>query len=191
MKQLTGEKQYTIEDVAEELSASLKVIRRYVASGQLPASQVGTKYKIGERDFQTFCATYTEVDQSAGVRRLKTIRAQFLPGFGVDPEARDMRKRGKIVGDDVAAGRVAVVDETRRRHKRLTSNFGDVSGDDVNWQDIRKVWKSPKRSKKMTFVDLFCGAGGLSKGLEMAGMEGICGLDWFDEGKGRKYRRAG
>lgn len=33
----------------------------------------------------------------------------------------------------------------------------------------------------MTFVDLFCGAGGLSKGLEMAGLEGICGLDWFNE----------
>lgn len=33
----------------------------------------------------------------------------------------------------------------------------------------------------MTFVDLFCGAGGLSKGLEMSGLEGICGLDWFKE----------
>ena len=31
------------------------------------------------------------------------------------------------------------------------------------------------------FVDLFCGAGGLSKGLEMSGLEGICGLDWFKE----------
>lgn len=33
----------------------------------------------------------------------------------------------------------------------------------------------------MTFVDLFCGAGGLSKGLEMAGLCGICGLDFFYE----------
>ena len=33
----------------------------------------------------------------------------------------------------------------------------------------------------MTFVDLFCGAGGLSKGLEMAGLQGICGLDFFKE----------
>ena len=188
MKQITEERQYTIEDVAEELGASLKVIRRYVASGQLPASQIGTKYKIGERDFQMFCDSYTEVDQTDGARRIKTIKAQFLPGFGVDPEARDMRKRGKVVGEDVAAGKVEVADETRRSHKRLTSNFGDVSGDDVNWQDIRKVWKSPKRSKKMTFVDLFCGAGGLSKGLEMAGMEGICGLDWFDEA-GQTYAR--
>lgn len=50
----------------------------------------------------------------------------------------------------------------------------------VNWADIRKYWDKPTQSK-MTFVDLFCGAGGLSKGLEMAGLEGICGLDWFNE----------
>ena len=40
----------------------------------------------------------------------------------------------------------------------------------------------------MTFVDLFCGAGGLSKGLEMAGLRGICGLDFFEEA-GLTYRR--
>ena len=40
----------------------------------------------------------------------------------------------------------------------------------------------------MTYVDLFCGAGGLSKGLEMAGLQGICGLDWFDEA-GMTYER--
>ena len=52
--------------------------------------------------------------------------------------------------------------------------------DDVNWVDISKVWNNPGKSE-MTFVDLFCGAGGLSKGLELAGLEGVCGLDWFDE----------
>lgn len=50
----------------------------------------------------------------------------------------------------------------------------------VNWTDISSLWDNPGASK-MTFVDLFCGAGGLSKGLEMAGMQGICGLDWFKE----------
>jgi len=49
-----------------------------------------------------------------------------------------------------------------------------------NVTDISKWWKNPNKSK-MTFVDLFCGAGGLSKGLEMSGLEGICGLDWFKE----------
>lgn len=49
-----------------------------------------------------------------------------------------------------------------------------------NTIDITEYWNNPTKSK-MTFVDLFCGAGGLSKGLEMSGLEGICGLDWFKE----------
>ena len=59
--------------------------------------------------------------------------------------------------------------------------------DDVNWFDVSPFWDEPAASA-MTFVDLFCGAGGLSKGLEMAGLEGICGLDWFDEA-GQTYER--
>lgn len=49
-----------------------------------------------------------------------------------------------------------------------------------NWIDISDVWDRDSKST-MTFVDLFCGAGGLSKGLEMSGLKGICGLDWFKE----------
>lgn len=52
--------------------------------------------------------------------------------------------------------------------------------DDVHWGDISQQWDNPSPSS-LTFVDLFCGAGGLSKGLEMAGLEGICGLDCFKE----------
>ena len=59
--------------------------------------------------------------------------------------------------------------------------------DIVNWADISSQWVSPT-SSSMTFVDLFCGAGGLSKGFEMAGLQGVCGLDWFDEA-GQTYRR--
>ena len=59
--------------------------------------------------------------------------------------------------------------------------------DMVNWYDLSKVWKKPSKSN-MTFVDCFCGAGGLSKGLEMSGIEGICGLDWFKEA-GMTYER--
>lgn len=62
-----------------------------------------------------------------------------------------------------------------------------VRSDDVNWIDIRDCWNAPGNSS-MTFVDCFCGAGGLSKGLEMAGLIGICGLDWFKEA-GRTYER--
>lgn len=52
--------------------------------------------------------------------------------------------------------------------------------DCINWVDIIEYWEKPTQSK-MTYVDLFCGAGGLSKGFEMAGLEGICGLDFFKE----------
>lgn len=58
---------------------------------------------------------------------------------------------------------------------------------DVEFVDISKEWNKMKKSD-MTFVDLFCGAGGLSKGLELAGLQGICGLDWFEEA-GMTYRR--
>lgn len=56
----------------------------------------------------------------------------------------------------------------------------EKSGDIVNWIDIDRFWDNPPTSQ-MTFVDLFCGAGGLSKGLEMSGLKGICGLDFFKE----------
>lgn len=56
-----------------------------------------------------------------------------------------------------------------------------------SWIDISKEWEKPKE-QDLTFVDLFCGAGGLSKGLEMSGMHGVCGLDWFKEA-GMTYRR--
>ena len=69
--------------------------------------------------------------------------------------------------------------------KLRTKNL--AAKDNVNWVDISKVWKDPGPSE-MTFVDLFCGAGGLSKGLELAGLEGVCGLDWFDEA-GQTYAR--
>jgi DNA (cytosine-5)-methyltransferase 1 len=60
--------------------------------------------------------------------------------------------------------------------KQTTSNNNAT----VNYVDISKYWNNPCKSE-MTFVDLFCGAGGLSKGLEMAGLQGICGLDFFKE----------
>ncbi len=50
----------------------------------------------------------------------------------------------------------------------------------IHWCDISTSWSNPTHSK-LTFVDLFCGAGGLAKGLEEAGLEAICGLDYFKE----------
>lgn len=65
---------------------------------------------------------------------------------------------------------------------RFTSDdvFNSSPQPEINWGDISPFWNDAGKSN-MTFVDLFCGAGGLSKGLEMAGLEGICGLDFFKE----------
>ena len=51
--------------------------------------------------------------------------------------------------------------------------------DEVNWTNVSDSW-STKRRTRLTYVDLFSGAGGISKGFEMAGMAGIYGLDHFD-----------
>lgn len=52
--------------------------------------------------------------------------------------------------------------------------------DIVNWVDISEEWDNPKKNK-LTSADLFCGAGGMAKGFEMAGFKPVCGLDWFKE----------
>lgn len=66
-------------------------------------------------------------------------------------------------------------------HKKYATKVAAPKKEDlVDWADITPFWDNPS-SSEMTFVDLFCGAGGLSKGLEMAGLQGICGLDFFKE----------
>ena len=57
----------------------------------------------------------------------------------------------------------------------------------IDWTDIFKYWNKLKKSS-LTFVDLFSGAGGITKGFELAGLKGICGLDWF-EAAGKTYRK--
>lgn len=58
--------------------------------------------------------------------------------------------------------------------------------DIVNWTDISDVWDGTTPSE-FTSADLFCGAGGMAKGFEMAGFNQVCGLDWFKEA-GMTYR---
>jgi DNA (cytosine-5)-methyltransferase 1 len=56
----------------------------------------------------------------------------------------------------------------------------------INWLDISEEWDKPEQSD-FTSADLFCGAGGMAKGFEMAGFKQVCGLDWFKEA-GITYR---
>jgi DNA (cytosine-5)-methyltransferase 1 len=58
--------------------------------------------------------------------------------------------------------------------------------DIVNWIDISDDWDGTSISE-YTSADLFCGAGGMAKGFEMAGFNQVCGLDWFKEA-GMTYR---
>ena len=120
---------YSIQQVAEILNTTQKVVRRIVASGEIESTKVGTKYSISESallDYQN--RTHTEYNLFG---EPETVKQKYTP------------KAPNLV-------------------------------------DISSFWSHPTKSK-MTFVDLFCGAGGLSKGLEMSGLEGICGLDWFKE----------
>ncbi len=59
--------------------------------------------------------------------------------------------------------------------------------DVINWTDITEDWEHP-RSHSLTSVDLFCGAGGMTKGFELAGFKPLAGLDWFKEA-GETYSR--
>lgn len=122
------EKTYTLNEVAAMMGMTLKVIRRFVASGELKAFKKNNSYSISEENLQNF---KKYIDK--GEHRKHTIKV-------------------------------------------ATSKKEDL----VHWADITPFWDNPAASE-MTFVDLFCGAGGLSKGLEMAGLQGICGLDFFQE----------
>ncbi len=51
--------------------------------------------------------------------------------------------------------------------------------DRVNWIQIDDLWDDVKNSD-LTFIDLFSGAGGITKGFEMAGLQGTYGLDNYE-----------
>lgn len=66
------------------------------------------------------------------------------------------------------------------------TNPKSTKTDVVNWMDISEDWDNPQKND-YTSADLFCGAGGMAKGFEMAGFNQVCGLDWFKEA-GMTYR---
>lgn len=102
-----------------------------------------------------------------------------IPKSAVDDFINNHKTNNTIVGYNLFGEAETVVKNNNQPRTR--------NSDDVNWIDIEDEWTKPNKSD-LTFVDLFCGAGGLSKGLELAGLQGICGLDWFKEA-GMTYRR--
>lgn len=136
---------YSINDVAKEMGMSLKIVRRFVASGELKTTKQNNSYSVSKEDFIAF---KKYIEEGEHQKHAQEVADTF----------KDVPQKN-LFGED-----------------SVESPNGDV----VNWADIKEFWENPSKSQ-MTFVDLFCGAGGLSKGFEMAGLEGICGLDFFKE----------
>ena len=130
---------YSIDEVDEKLSVSVKSVRRLVASGELESIRVSNLYRISQEALDEFIRKNSS-------KTLNDNKQQNINLFG-EP-----------------------IVQLPESYKPQAPNVVDIS----------KFWDNPTKSE-MTFVDLFCGAGGLSKGLEMSGLEGICGLDWFKE----------
>ena len=143
---------YLIDEVAEKLGISIKSVRRMVASGELKSVKIRNLYRISKET----CGDFLQSQQ------FSLFSEELGPSEEKSKKKRDRKPRVCINSSEV-------VDIS-----------GNVKKDDVNWVDISTLWENPTQSK-MTFVDIFCGAGGLSKGLELSGLEGICGLDWFKE----------
>ena len=139
---------YSISEVAQHLSLSIKTIRRHIASGNLEYTKIGNVYRIPRSALEYF------------------INGKDSQG----PISYN------LFGEPIDNSTIA-------KSKKVICK----SADKINWKDISHLWENSPESD-YTFVDLFCGAGGLSKGLEMSGMNGICGLDWFKEA-GMTYRR--
>lgn len=94
--------------------------------------------------------------------------------------------KSKLVAIDNCSDKV-LVEKNIKIKKKSTNNYRNNHKDSVNWCDVSDLWDNSSQTD-LTFVDLFSGAGGITKGFELAGLQGICGLDFFKEA-GMTYRR--
>ena len=79
----------------------------------------------------------------------------------------------------------SVYENTKLKESNIATSKSKKT-DIINWIDISDSWDKTTPNE-FTSADLFCGAGGMAKGFEMAGFNQICGLDWFKEA-GTTYR---
>lgn len=147
---------YSIDEIASKLNISIKSVRRMVASGELKSVKIRNLYRISKEALNDYLQNHTVIPNS----KSSLFSEDELKQMEVEPQKK---KRGRP-----------------RRTTNIEELTSESNTDDINWVDISENWNNPSEST-MTFVDLFCGAGGLSKGLEMAGLQGVCGLDWFKE----------
>lgn len=126
-------------------------------------TDVSEKLGLSQKSIRRYIAS----GQLGAVKIGSTYR---IPKGSLEFFINNQKDTVKVVNYDLFGN---IVDNTPKIINRPKS-------DAVNWFDISQDWDNPKKSE-MTFVDCFCGAGGLSKGLELSGLQGICGLDWFKE----------
>lgn len=171
---------YSIIDVATELGLSQKTIRRHIASGKLGSIKIGNVYRIPKDSLEDFLNHKNESDLKS---ELETLTDNNTPSKDDLKRIKQIKK--KLNQDFNLFGKK--ITQKSLLDKKRTLNYKSNSKDDVNWIDIGDVWDNPDKSE-LTFVDLFSGAGGISKGFELAGLKGICGMDWFDAA-GKTYRK--
>ncbi len=93
--------------------------------------------------------------------------------------SEDLQPYYNLFGEKISLENLNKIDKTNS--SKLRNHYG------INWVEIFDNWENPSKSN-LTFVDLFSGAGGITKGFELAGLKGICGMDWFKEA-GKTYRK--
>lgn len=66
-------KTYSINEIAKTMKKTLKVVRRYVASGELKTSKNNNTYSISEEDFKAF-KSISKTEATLSMRkRLQTL----------------------------------------------------------------------------------------------------------------------
>jgi DNA (cytosine-5)-methyltransferase 1 len=171
---------YSIIEVASELGLSQKTIRRHIASGKLSSTKIGNVYRIPKDSLEEFINSKSndELREELDFLDQKKIKT--------NQEKKRISQLKKILNQDYNLFGKKISQKSLSEKKR-TLNYKSNSKDEVNWIEIDKYWDNPTTSK-LTFVDLFSGAGGISKGFELAGLKGVCGMDWFDAAA-KTYRR--
>ncbi len=116
-------------------------------------------------------------------KSVKTIRRQIAEG---SLKATKINNRYRISVEDYKIWYKNYINGKRKKTIFDDVNYKNEESKKVNYIDISKEWKidgwkNPKDRKEINFIDLFSGAGGLSCGLVMAGMNPVGSIEIMDQ----------
>ena len=91
---------------------------------------------------------------------------------------------GKLSTDGISISRLRnSLLRSKKSESELVKQSKSVStARETEWIEISDKWTSPQ-NHKFTCADLFCGAGGMALGFEMAGFKTVAGTDWYEPAK--------